>query len=323
MFYRDENNEWQEIILEPSGDTLPIGAITQFSGSIAPTNWLFCNGQAISRTEYSELFAIIGTHYGEGDGSTTFNLPDFIGRVPVGLDAEDPDFDALGDFGGEKTHTLTINEMPSHAHEELAISNPNSGGSGIRGTYNGEEGSGMSRYSTNAQTGTTGGSQPHNIVQPYLVTNFIIKAKQSVGLVGVITNDIDDINVNAVPNAKTVKEKVEGDILYSDSTGTNGDITLSKSADNYPYKEIFFFREGFPGEKYENSVKISGNRASLMTHFTNTNVNQTTVSFKNITFSGASLTVNSYQEWNNIWGSNGVAAGNDNKIYITKVLGYK
>lgn len=227
-YFRDTNNNWKKILCEPSGDTLPIGAVTQFSGSIAPTNWLFCNGQAISRTEYSELFAIIGTHYGEGDGSTTFNLPDFIGRVPVGLDVEDPDFDNLGDFGGEKNHTLTVNEMPSHAHEQLAISNPNSGGSGIRGTYNGQEGAGMSRYSTNTQTGTTGGGQAHNIMQPYLVTNFIIKVKQSVGIVGTVTTNINDVNVNAIPNASTVKNYVDGVILYS-GTPTSDDVDLLES----------------------------------------------------------------------------------------------
>lgn len=225
-YFRDANNNWKKILCEPSGDTLPIGAITQFSGSIAPTNWLFCNGQAISRTEYSELFATIGTTYGEGDGSTTFNLPDFIGRVPVGLDAEDPDFDALGDFGGEKTHTLTIDEMPSHAHEQLAVSNPNSGGSGIRGTYNGQEGTGMSRYSTNAQTGTRGGNQPHNIMQPYLVTNFIIKVKQSVGVVGTVTNDITNQNTDSVPSTPTVKNYIDGIVESENGYTKYADGTL-------------------------------------------------------------------------------------------------
>lgn len=204
MDYKNELGNWEEIILEPSGDTLPIGAITQFSGDTAPTNWLFCNGQAISRTEYSELFAIIGTHYGEGDGSTTFNLPDFIGRVPVGLDVEDSDFDALGDFGGEKTHTLTIDEMPSHAHGQNVTAGNE--GSTIRNDYR-EDARGIP-YPQGVNTNATGGNQPHNILQPYLVTNFIIKVKQSVGIVGTVTNDIDDPNTNAVPNATTVKTSI-------------------------------------------------------------------------------------------------------------------
>lgn len=197
-YFRDANNNWKKILCEPSGDTLPIGAITQFSGSIAPTNWLFCNGQAISRTEYSELFAIIGTHYGEGDGSTTFNLPDFIGRVPVGLDAEDTDFDNLGDFGGAKTHTLTVSEMPSHSHE---FNFKTSGAQSISGNY----GAYLLGGTSDDIIASTGGGQAHNNLQPYLVTNFIIKVKQSVGIVGTVTNNIDDPNTNAVPNASTVK----------------------------------------------------------------------------------------------------------------------
>lgn len=224
MDYKNELGNWEEIILEPSGDTLPIGAITQFSGDTAPTNWLFCNGQAISRTEYSELFAIIGTHYGEGDGSTTFNLPDFIGKVPVGLDAEDPDFDALGDFGGEKTHTLTIDEMPNHNH---VLNFRTSGSQPLEGNH----GAYLLAGTNNTAIASAGGDQPHNIMQPYLVTNFIIKVKQSIGIVGTVTNDIDDPNVNAVPNARTIKASVDekiatiGKLLWTGNF-TTGSITV-------------------------------------------------------------------------------------------------
>ena len=223
-YFRDANNNWKKILCEPSGDTLPIGAITQFSGSIAPTNWLFCNGQAISRTEYSELFAIIGTHYGEGDGSTTFNLPDFIGRVPVGLDAEDPDFDALGDFGGEKTHTLTIDEMPNHNH---VLNFKTSGSQPLEGNH----GAYLLAGTSDTAIDSTGGNQPHNILQPYLVTNFIIKVKQSVGIVGTVTTNIDDPNTNAVPNARTIKASVDekiatiGKLLWTGNFAT-GSITV-------------------------------------------------------------------------------------------------
>lgn len=89
------------------------------------------------------------------------------GKVLVGVDENDTDFNAPNLTGGEKTHTLTVDEIPSHAHGQLAVSNPNSGGPGIRGTYNGQEGTGMSRYSTNTQTETTGGGKAHNNLQPY------------------------------------------------------------------------------------------------------------------------------------------------------------
>lgn len=223
-YFRDANNNWKKILCEPSGDTLPIGAITQFSGSVAPTNWLFCNGQAISRTEYSELFAIIGTHYGEGDGSTTFNLPDFIGRVPVGLDAEDPDFDALGDFGGEKTHTLIVDEIPSHNHSFASViagTNP-SDSSQLRVQSDRYQWGGTSSTTTT----NTGNSQPHNIMQPYLVTNFIIKVKQSIGIVGTVTADITNQNTDSVPNTPTVKSYIDAAIEGGENYTKYADGTL-------------------------------------------------------------------------------------------------
>jgi microcystin-dependent protein len=77
-------------------------------------------GQAVSRTTYSGLFALLGTSYGAGDGTTTFNIPDYRGRTLVGHDASQPEFDVLGETGGAKTHTLTTAQMPSHTHVQNA-----------------------------------------------------------------------------------------------------------------------------------------------------------------------------------------------------------
>ncbi len=66
---------------------MPVGCVIPFAGAAAPTGWLLCQGQAVSRTTYAQLFSVIGTTYGSGDGSTTFNLPDMRGRVAVGSDA--------------------------------------------------------------------------------------------------------------------------------------------------------------------------------------------------------------------------------------------
>lgn len=98
------------------GAALPAGAIMPYAGAAEPAGWLFCDGRAVSRTTYADLFAAIGTTYGAGDGSTTFNLPNLKGRVPVGFDSAQVEFDALGEAGGSKTHTLTAAELPSHAH---------------------------------------------------------------------------------------------------------------------------------------------------------------------------------------------------------------
>ena len=72
---------------EASGSSSPAGSITQFGGSSTPSGWLLCNGSAVSRSTYSNLFTVIGTTYGVGDGSTTFNLPNLKGKVPVGYNS--------------------------------------------------------------------------------------------------------------------------------------------------------------------------------------------------------------------------------------------
>ena len=157
------------------GETLPIGSIMLYSGNVLPVNWLLCNGQAISRTKYSALFEKIGTTYGSGDGSTTFNVPNLKGKVAVGKDENDTDFDTLGETGGEKTHTLTENEMPTHTH---SIGKPVSTNSGSKSWLLLDVNKG--EYSEQ-RTQPSGGGQPHNNLQPYIVQNFIIKAEQAPG----------------------------------------------------------------------------------------------------------------------------------------------
>jgi microcystin-dependent protein len=88
------------------------GSIYMFAGATAPTGFLMCDGSAVSRTTYSALFAVIGTTYGTGDGSTTFNLPDMSGRVPIGASS----LHVLGTSGGEEGHVLLEAELPSHDH---------------------------------------------------------------------------------------------------------------------------------------------------------------------------------------------------------------
>lgn len=94
----------------------PTGAVIAFAGSSAPTGYLLCDGSAISRASYANLFAVISTSYGSGDGSTTFNLPNLQGRTIVSRDVGQTEFDTLGESGGAKAHTLTTTELPTHTH---------------------------------------------------------------------------------------------------------------------------------------------------------------------------------------------------------------
>lgn len=216
-------------------DTLPIGAIIEWDSDLIPENWLLLNGQAVSRTVYSELFAIYGTTYGAGDGSATFNLPDRRTRVAVGRDVNDEDFAALGITGGEKEHTLSINEMPSHGHTNTYYDNSGINGWGYNYTTGKSSTSGEGTGSSGI--GYTGGSQPHNNLQPYIVTNFIVKAKlyttEFIGGNLVIDNLTSDSSVNVL-SARMGKEldakkfdKSEV-IDYVIETGTDGIWTYRK-----------------------------------------------------------------------------------------------
>lgn len=160
--------------------TYPSGVVVPFAGATPPNGWLLCYGQAVSRATYSELFAAIGTTYGVGDGSTTFNLPDLRGRVPAGKDdmggtaasrltdtgTGNPGVNGatLGATGGADRHTLTTAQMPSHAHNVPAD------GTGSSAFI--ADGSGGGLIATDSQ----GGDEAHPNVQPTIVLNYIIKA---------------------------------------------------------------------------------------------------------------------------------------------------
>jgi microcystin-dependent protein len=166
-------------IASSGGSGIPSGAIMTYAGSSAPSGWLICDSSAVSRTTYADLFGVIGTTYGAGDGATTFNLPNLKGKVPVGRNIGDTDFDALGKTGGEKTHTLTISEMPSHTHQPRG----SQGNDGQGGDPTNKYWAGISTgYNTTSNLNlaagaiaNTGGGQPHYILPPYIVLNYIIK----------------------------------------------------------------------------------------------------------------------------------------------------
>lgn len=166
----------------PSTNSVPTGAVFSYISDTAPSGYLICNGSAISRANYSTLFSIIGTTYGVGNGTTTFNIPDLRGRVTVGK-SSDTEFDNLAETGGEKSHTLSTGEMPTHNHtsrQTYALNNGTSlgvNGDAIQGGLNGAYGGVPTTYNAMPQinTGNAGSGGAHNNIQPYQVINFIIK----------------------------------------------------------------------------------------------------------------------------------------------------
>jgi len=159
------------------------GEIKMWTGTSAPTGYLLCDGSAVSRTVYSALYAVLGTTYGSGDGSTTFNLPNFTNRMPIGAG----DLYANGGTGGSKdaivvshTHTATSTVTdPGHTHSDNGnvltfgtTSGPDSGQSWNATHNTGSATTGITVATTVASTGSSGTNAN---LPPYLGVRFIVK----------------------------------------------------------------------------------------------------------------------------------------------------
>jgi len=152
----------------------PTGLTVAYAGTTAPSGWLLCDGSAVSRSTYSDLFNVIGTTYGSGDGSTTFNLPDLRGRFAVGLGTH-VDVDALndndgvavgsrrpkhahtfslsGNSGGGHSHSVTINSVGGHTHNIT----------GTSGSFGVISGPGSTVYASGSKSTSSAGSHSHSL----------------------------------------------------------------------------------------------------------------------------------------------------------------
>lgn len=176
----------------PNNSLCPAGVIFPYVNATAPTGWLVCDGSAVSRSTYAALFAIIGTAYGSGDGSTTFNLPNIVDRIPIGKSGGK----AIGTSGGSATATpsignttLSTSQIPAHGHViransfagdlEIVMSN----GGGDSSKYSVSDSGNDAPYPNGVFRATdTGGGGSHNhtsssisVEQPWVSVNYIIK----------------------------------------------------------------------------------------------------------------------------------------------------
>jgi microcystin-dependent protein len=151
-----------------------VGEIRMFAGNFAPVGWAFCDGALMPISENDVLFELIGTTYG-GDGQSTFAMPDLRGRVPVHAG----NGYVVGETGGVESVTLTINQIPSHGHQQVASTDVATLSSPAN-TLTGQAASKPYRVPgaivamTAGLLAATGGSQSHDNMQPYVAINYII-----------------------------------------------------------------------------------------------------------------------------------------------------
>lgn len=155
----------------------PSGIVSPFAGATAPSGWLICDGTAVSRNAYPDLYAVVGDTYGAGNGTTTFNLPDLRGRSVFGVDTTNENLTSgdLAASGGVETtstdeHSLTVDQIPAHSHTIPArVGTDSDGKSGVSGLQ--QTGSSV----TEDTGGGLGHSHDFNTMSPYLILNYIIK----------------------------------------------------------------------------------------------------------------------------------------------------
>ena len=138
-----------------------VGEVRMYSGTVAPSGWLIADGSAVNRTTYSDLFSLIGTAFGVGNGTTTFNIPDLRDKFPIGVS----ETKARASTGGEAAHTLSVAELAVHRHTTHTI--VRSEGTTANITMGG------GNFSTDG--GYAGSGNAHNNIPPYVALNYIVK----------------------------------------------------------------------------------------------------------------------------------------------------
>jgi len=336
------------------GGGLNIGSIIEFAGSNIPTGFLKCEGQSLSKSQYPDLFDVIGYTYG-GSGNN-FNLPNLKGRVPVGVDSNDTNFNALGKTYGDKTHAHNINGHTHHyglrylgfygdtqleGSSGVGIMNYSSDnnytlsgygasvGSVTTNNMNGGTTQSVQTVSPNAyqmegDTSYTGmNTNNGSSYQPSFATYFIIKVENTVPVpqTSQVTSTYEE-SANDVYSCNYVNGKV-GNVLYSNSTGTTSDFTLQDNVTNYKKIEVgYITNDSNQGIKtiYNNGDSVF--YTEIFEIWTSSNT-ENVIYIKNaqLMFNGTNVLVgNGYETYLT---SGTFSRSSANNISIKYVIGYK
>lgn len=219
------------------GSIAPVGSIVIWGSENIPENYLKCEGQTLSRGEYASLFNVIGTTFGEGDGATTFALPDIRNYVVVGM-SDDTDINAIGKKYGEKEVTLTVNEMPAHTHGISGDGNITyaNGFPTLMGNPDGENNGNWK------PTDSTGGGEPHNNMQPSMAMVFIIKAYEITPADVNVVDSLEGNSTTDAPSVHAVNSKIESLVgntdIWHEITDIKTDFKIYEGAAPVQYRKV-------------------------------------------------------------------------------------
>ena len=299
------------------GNDIPVGAICSYSGDEIPDDYLLCDGSSLLRSTYPDLFSVIGTKYGSID-DLHFNLPDLRNRVGVGKSSSSP-YNILGNTGGETSHTLTIAEMPSHDHKlylkSTQVQAVTSSGVWVA-QYNGQE---QDIYSL-----LTGGNEAHNNMPPYLIVNYIIKAKNSTYTLSKVVNSLDSDSTTdslSAAQGKVLNNMLTPVVLYNNASGTQGTITLTDSVANYKFLIVTFKR----ALGYFSTIVDTPNNTQITvptTFYQEGNPNSMYIYSSKLGFNNNIVTY-IYHGLSYLPSGGTISVGNDDNVRVVKILGYK